>query len=189
MFLSADDLSLIKKAFYKEKERTLSSVERPKAYTTGISPTLNPMILNILGRYLDLSGSKIYQAFLLESFIPWNVHSDYDKGDEDPTLAILIPFETVDTHTIIFDQECLGELDGFLDSNHPINDPETLAEHKGLLSHVNQQILSYLTIKERARWEEGKLISWDRKLLHCSDNFSGKGIANKSAAVLFLTKA
>lgn len=191
MQLKDNDLNLLKKIFYKQTTKTLSDSEsgsKKLSYTTGVDAKLFPMIRDILARYIDLDGSKIFKSFLLESFQPWTIHTDYDDS-VDPTIAVLIPFVTANTYTIIFDQECLCNFDNFIRDNQPIDDPATLAEADNLLSHVDSNGLRYLTIKERAPWVEGKPIIWDLKALHSSDNFKQSNVESKSAAVIWFTKA
>jgi hypothetical protein len=35
------------------------------------------------------------------------------------------------------------------------------------------------------KWKIGSVIAWDRKLLHCSDNFLVNGVKEKTALVIF----
>lgn len=186
MQLENNDLLTIDKIFRSVKDKSLNWTS--KAHTTGVNSSLHPLITKVLGKYIDISGQKIHTAMLLESFIPWSVHTDYDKGDSSPSIAVLIPLESIDAYTIVFDQENLdNDLDSFVSCSKRLDDPTTLAESHTALSHVDPKLLPYLSIKTKARWNKGDLIIWDRKLLHCSDNYKQSGIDNKTAAVIFFT--
>jgi hypothetical protein len=129
----------------------------------------------------------------LKEVKPWRIHSDYVKGDIDPDLAMLIPLEIFPsfdnkTHTVIFNEECTYEnnFTEFLSKHQKIdNNAVGIAEQH--CSHVNPAVLEYLSFAQAHEWEPGALIYWDRKLLHCSDNFLKNGVTEKRALVLFTT--
>lgn len=184
MLISQNDMILIKKLF-AASDRSLNDGEQKKAFTSGVDAKLYPMLKKILDRYIDMSALDIHVAFLLDSFEPWSIHTDYPKGDLDPAIAILIPFVSIDSHTVIFNEECLDDFEEYIKDNPPLDPDKSAVKQAELMSHIKPDLLSRVTILSIEAWVEGKIITWDRKLLHCSDNYKGKGIQSKQAAVIF----
>lgn len=175
---------LIKKMF-TASDRSLNDGEEKKAFTSGMNRNFYPMLKKMLNKYIDMSALDIHVAFLLDSFKPWSIHTDYPKGDREPAIAILIPFITIDTHTVIFNEECLDDYEIYYKEYPPLPPDISAVSHAKLMSHIKPDLLSKVTIRSIEPWIEGKIITWDRKLLHCSDNYKGKGIKSKQAAVIF----
>ena len=53
------------------------------------------------------------------------------------------------------------------------------------LSHVPNDLLDYLTIKEIFAWKKGSAYFCDRKYFHCSDNYIAQGLTNKRALIFW----
>jgi hypothetical protein len=167
-------------------EKTLNS-GFPKAYTTGLDSKFNQILKSILSVESIIGEYNVHVAMLLEEFIPWGIHTDYSKGDNNPGYAVLIPLETVDSNTVIFNEECLDNFNLFKKTNkHKENN--ALLLKSSILSHIDSEDLKYVTVKSIENWEKGKLIVWDRKLLHTSDNFLQNNIKIKRAFVVFTSK-
>jgi hypothetical protein len=57
-------------------------------------------------------------------------------------------------------------------------------EITNICSELNNR-LEYVSLYDAYKWYLGSVIYWDRKMLHCSDNFLKNGLAEKNALVLF----
>ena len=165
-----------------------------RAYTNGISKGhqfydfINTQLCNDL---IKLTGTNlsITIAMLLKESIPWSVHTDYQKGDRNPGMAFLIPIswngpENSFTHTVIFNEESTESFDSFQKISQK-KVPNATHLEDNLCSHVSREKLEYISLLEAYRWQPGDLIFWDRKLLHCSDNFLKQNITQKTAIVIF----
>jgi hypothetical protein len=182
MILSPADLQQIKDIFY-----AVYREELPNEITNAtIADDTLPKITEIVNRYYDLSQQHLKHAFRLISPIPCQIHSDYGHDDSDsdinPSIVILIPFQS-DSHTIVFNQECLTHFRDYKLTHSPLVDNGIDPVRDGL-THIDPANLAYVSIKSKEKWEEGKLIVFDRKLLHCSDDFKAT-VAKKEAAVLW----
>lgn len=187
--LKDKDFALLTKLAESATDKSLNSGEVKKAYTTGFDEAKKAILANLLKPYLEpnIGDFKIHIAMLLEEFQPWTVHTDYVKGDERPGFAVLIPLETIPTATVIFNEHCLDDFDIFKNTNDPLeNNCDYL--HDSLLSHCKKDSLRYVSLKAIEGWEKGKLIIWDRRELHSSDNFLQNGIDSKRAIVIFTSK-
>lgn len=186
---SLNELTQIKQALLKLPNAP--NVGDFRAYTNGfnstnlIYPFIQKKVITKLENKLNICLNLQVGMFLKET-IPWNIHTDYLKGDKEPGLAILIPLHTqfIDTNTIIFNQECLDNFDNFKKENLKLtNNAKHL--HNNLMSHEPLENLEYVSHLMTAPWTPGSFIFWDRKLLHASDNFLEKSVNEKQALVLF----
>ena len=165
--------------------------EQFNAYTNGFQPTdlIYPFIKHkILSRLETLFDHPIslVHGMLLKAKKPFEIHTDYVKGDINPDMAILIPLNTltINTHTVIFNESCTNAFGTYMSSNKkPINNAVNM--HDSLLSHETIERLEYVSLLEAFQWHPGSVIYWDRKLLHASDNFLKNNITEKTALVLF----
>ena len=136
---------------------------------------------NVLGCQL-----KLTHGMLLKEEKPWPIHSDYSKGDSNPGTAIIIPLNTVEvnTHTVVFNEECTtGLKDYILNNNKLEHNAKDL--YNNLCSHETIDNLEYVSLMGAYKWIPGSIIFWDRKLLHCSDNFLQNGLDTKTGLVIF----
>jgi hypothetical protein len=162
-----------------------------KAYANGfqstdlIYPFIKQKVLNKLEQLFDRPLNLVHGMLLKEKF-PWQIHTDYIKGDENPDLAVLIPLNNtlIDTNTVIFNEMCTDNFSTFKLNNAKLLSNATDI-HDSLMSHELIENLEYLSLKGYYRWAPGSIIYWDRKLLHGSDNFLKNNIAEKTALVLF----
>lgn len=187
--LTNADFSKLLRIANSLREKTLNSGDIKKAYTTGFNDVSKMLLYKMLQPYLQpaIGEFKIHVAMLLEEFIPWTIHTDYPKGDENPGYAVLIPLETIDSHTVVFNEECLDDFETYKNNHEPIiNNCSYL--HQSILSHISAEDLGYVSLRSIEKWEEGKLIIWDRVLLHTSDNFLAAGLSEKRAVVVFTSR-
>jgi hypothetical protein len=132
---------------------------------------------------------NLLHGMLLKEEKPWVIHTDYIKKDDPaPDLAIVIPLNTeeINTHTVVFNEECLDNFNNFILNNNKLeNNAKNL--YNNLCSHEDIDRLEYVSLLSAYKWHPGSIIYWDRKLLHCSDNFLKAGIKEKTALVIFTT--
>jgi hypothetical protein len=159
------------------------------AYTNGFSrqDLIYPFIKKVVISKLEiLIGKKINLTvgMLLKAQIPWLIHTDYVKNDQHPDLALLIPLMTANTHTVVFEQKCVDSFGEFIKTNKKLdNNAKNL--HTTLCSHESLDRLEYVSLYDAYKWYLGSVIYWDRKMLHCSDNFLKNDLTEKNALVLF----
>lgn len=132
---------------------------------------------------------KIWHLMLLKEFSPWTVHTDWNKGDQKPFMAFLIPLswqgsDSSQTHTIIFNEKCTTNTRTFCQESS-FKEPNCRNLYDNLCRHVEPEVLDKLTLAGAYRWKRGNMLYWDRSLLHCSDDFLGAGIVSKKAIVIF----
>lgn len=150
-----------------------------------IYPIIHELIIDPIAR---LMGEELHltHGMLLKAYLPYRIHTDYVKGDDIPHLAILVPLnqQDIDTHTVIFNEVCLDTFKDFV-STHPKLKHNAQDLHHTLCSHEPIENLEYVSLLAAYKWIPGSFLYWDRKLLHCSDNFRTNGIDSKQALVLF----
>lgn len=163
------------------------------AYTNGIDAQhklykhITQKLHSILDPWHNSQPWAITTAMLLKETKPWYVHTDYSKNDNNPALAFLIPLGWYGpsdslTHTVIFNEQSLTNDD--LDQLES-KSPNAQNLHQDLCSHISLAHLGKITVAKICPWKRGRLIYWDRKLLHCSDNFLNQNIVEKRAIVIF----
>jgi hypothetical protein len=128
----------------------------------------------------DISKTaKIEVGYLLHSFIPYNIHDDtnyiYYREGEEPYYVFIIPMETVDAKTILFNETSTSE-------------PPKVAldqyTHDKYLSHCDRSRTERLSIRNIFDWEAGSVFMFDIRLLHCSDNYLQNSISEKKCITL-----
>jgi hypothetical protein len=187
---SPDEIKLITTALSKLKDAP-NSGNSIKAYTNGFGPTdlIFPLIkTKVLNKIETSLGRKInlHTGMMLKESVPWEIHTDYIKGDQDPDLGIIIPLnlEPVHTHTIIFNEPSTNSFQQYISENTKLENNATNL-HDTLMSHETIDNLEYVSLAMIAPWVPRSAICWDRKLLHASDNFISAGLQEKTALVLF----
>lgn len=162
-----------------------------RAYTNGftspdlIYPAMKKLVLSKLEKALG-KRLELVVGMLLKEKLPWEIHTDYLKGDKNPDIAILIPLNTeeLNTHTVVFNEECTDNFSQYiLDNNKLENNASNL--YTNLCSHETIDRLEYVSLLGAYKWIPGSIIYWDRKLLHCSDNFLQNNIEEKLGLVIF----
>lgn len=160
------------------------------AYMSGFAandfvyPFVKKLILDKLEKHLG--ELKLSWGMLLYAHRPWPIHTDYPKGDTNPALAILIPLNTVElyTHTIIFNEESTVPFEEYIIHNKFV-DNNAAHLQQTVCQHETHENLSAVSLAEMYLWTPGSVLFWDRKLLHCSDNFIANSIKEKKALVIF----
>ena len=183
-FLSADEFDLLKKFSIKLISQDTTSNTNGTIGFVYEKSIIKKLIDNKLKRVLK--PFHVHQSMVLNEVSPWAIHTDWHKGDKNPYCAVLLPidFDDKDTHTIVFNE--IGYDDDWKSTQEPKNTTWSARELE-LLSHISESTRDLVTLKKTMKWESRKLIVWDRKLLHCSDNFI-KETVKKTALVLFLSE-
>jgi hypothetical protein len=156
-----------------------------QAWTNGLSETDIALLAKFFPEHLE--NERIHQAMILVEVAPWHIHTDYNKGDSNPGKAILIPWQTCDSHTLVFNEVCtVTNNDESEIANFPKVDNHVSRElYEQYMSHCHWEDAQKVSIKEIFSWERGRAVTWDRTLLHTSDNFIKNGVDIKIALVIF----
>lgn len=127
----------------------------------------------------------VNQSHILHSFYPYGVHTDVLAGGFDltgpyePAWTLLIPLDNFDSHTILFEEECveLKEVQQWVEKyniqpKYNISDEQ----YQKYFTHHYKPHLDYLTIEEIFPWQgnKGTCFAASRKKFHCSDNYLDK---------------
>jgi hypothetical protein len=140
------------------------------------------------------SSFVIEKGQLLQSHLAYDIHTDYHiKVDHQaeplsgtPYYTVIIPTETVDSHTVVFDQSAdYNDFYLYKQKNNRLEHPESLEKWNQHCSHCWPEDREWLTIESALPWQQGSLIAFDRKRFHCSDNFTKK-LKQKEAFVLWI---
>jgi len=155
-----------------------------KAYTNGITATECKVLESVFAELLP--NQKISHAMVLVEFIPLAIHTDWpNNNDKNPASVMLIPYETCKANTLIFNEQGTTNSAGMLD-NYPIVEnhiDETTYDQ--YLSHQKWNKVQKLSLYEIYKWQHGTGVIWDRRKLHCSDNFLKNGVTTKIALTIF----
>jgi hypothetical protein len=196
---SKDELDVIKSILKKIPQQDNS----PGAYVSGftstdlIYPAIKKLVIDKISQHSAVKIQKLTVGQFLFSQKPFPTHTDfYHKGDSGIGQAFLIPLwqtpepEPEDNNraaTIIFDQtwtETQFLADYILTNpNKPTNNAKSIWDHQ--MGHEASSHAEYLSVKMICPWVYGSFISWDRRLLHASNNYPKFGIKEKCALVLF----
>ena len=133
---------------------------------------------------------------ILRAKNPYDVHSDWvvtnnqvpiaDPATNPPTYTVVIPLLDGDYKTIVFDQG--AKYNNFSDYKklHPeLKEYCPDYDWNKYCGHCVKEDQKYLTIKEIFHWKRGTLFAFDRRLFHCSANFSE---LPKKAIVMWLSR-
>jgi 2-polyprenyl-3-methyl-5-hydroxy-6-metoxy-1,4-benzoquinol methylase len=132
---------------------------------------------------------------ILNSFQPYDIHADGFELNHPGThlsegweyaYTFLIPLDTYDTNTIVFDQESYTYKGGHNWLSH--DKPELLDVidddiYKKYFNHCNREIVRHLSIDTIYKWEKGGLLAASRNALHASDNYLNNHVLEKRALV------
>jgi len=151
-----------------------------------VYPLIKKVVINKLEDKLK-KKIQVSQGFYWKTRNAAIIHTDYGKtfGDEkNPSGNYLIPFTEGNTHTIVFNEECTDSFEEYIQQNKEL---ENNATHlfNDYCTHETYERLKYVSLLNIYKWDIGSVIHWDRKLLHCSDNFLNNGLLEKSALLLF----
>ena len=157
----------------------------------------------LLPRLQQLFHKDIYidNCHILESFYPYEIHTDSVDNNKDYTMqakngyksawTFIIPLDNYNSNTIIFNQESL-EIKGpsrWIEEKNPpvLNSIDEETYNKYLAHAVNPFQYKYLSIEEIFPWKKGSLSATSRGKFHCSDYFLDNGITEKRAIVMWTT--
>lgn len=117
-------------------------------------------------------------------FLPWDIHCDLNRPNSTkPYFNLLIPFNSVNSRTIIFNEKSPGYNDfwkykkNYTKQKNPV--PESIWQE--YLSMCWPEDREWLTIKEILPLQQaGQLIGFKREFWHSSDNFHLRGVEVKN---------
>ena len=139
----------------------------------------------------------IEKGQILHSHLAYDVHTDYyikvdHEAEElvgEPYYTLVIPFEDTNSSTVVFEQSAdYNDFYIYKEKNTPIENCMSQEEWDKHCSHCWAEDRNYLTLDTVANWKQGKLIAFDRKRYHCSDNFTPH-VDVKKAFVLWVRHA
>lgn len=161
-------------------------------------PSSQAKIIKILSDKLSQHFSREIVCMdwhILNSFQPYDIHADgYDLNNVATHLpesweyayTFLIPLDTYDTSTIIFEQESYTYKGGqhwFSHDKPEILDSIDDATYEKYFTHCDREIVKHLSIETIYNWEKGGLLAVSRHALHASDNYLDNYILEKRALV------
>ena len=155
----------------------------------------------LLPKLQELFHKDIYidDCHILESFYPYEIHTDSTANNNDYTMqadngytsawTFIIPLDNYNSNTI--NQESLdikGPTRWIEDKNPPVLNAIDEETYNKYLSHaVNPLQYQYFSIEEIFPWKKGALSATSRGKFHCSDYFLANGISEKRAIVMWTT--
>jgi hypothetical protein len=182
--LEEKDLNLIR-AIHAETKQTINTATRN---FFGFDSIKEKLLHKILLHYLKptIGNFKIGKAVASNSYNAGSIHSDYKEISGDPYYAILIPIETVNSHTVVFKE---GSKDSFENWKKTASKLENNCSylHDSILNQVPKEDLEFVSLDSINKWVAGSLIIWEMKAFHTSDNFTANGITNKKSLIIFTT--
>jgi hypothetical protein len=151
----------------------------------------------LLPKFQEISKLNLVidHSHILDSIMPYSVHSDWFQERMllkklEPAYTIIIPLDTYPTSTLAFHQS--GKIKIFSDYVEQEQPPKVVGELKistelrnKYLSHISNDTLDYLSIKEIFGWKKGSVYFCDRRHYHCSDNYLTQGITGKRALIFW----
>ena len=130
---------------------------------------------------------KVGEFHILEARYPYKAHTDGVKGEyllDDEhygAWTLVIPLETVDSHTILFHQHSYDSkmIAPFIAQNPKLNaiDDDTYQKY---FTHEVRDTMDYFSIEEIFPWKKGSCFAMSRYKWHTSDNFYPKGIIKRA---------
>lgn len=148
----------------------------------------------IIGTKLDclFQDYAVVECVYQELFLPWDIHADYDRPTKfkSPWYSVLIPLESYDSNTIIFDQ--IAEYNDFWkykQISKPANNPIDLDFWNNHLGFCWDDDRQYLSVRHVSKpWSAGNILCFPRNLLHSSDAFHKKILGPKCFIQILLDK-
>jgi len=181
LFLNEKDLKLIKSIH----ENTKQEINKSTRNFFGVDSLKRELLYKIIVPYLNplIGNFTIANALASNSFNPGGIHTDYSEITGNPYYAILIPLETINSHTIVFNEESKENFEIWkLTASKIQNNCSYL--HDTLLNHIPKEDLEYLSLNNINKWIEGSLIMWKMTAFHTSDNFIANGLTNKKSVII-----
>jgi len=141
-----------------------------------------------------LEPFTIEAAQILQVKLGSDLHTDYavKKNQEeqvlegDPYYTLIIPHYDYNSHTVVFNESAdYNNFYMYKERNTPIENHISNADWQRYCSHCWPEDQHYLTLDKACSWEKGKLLGFDRRRWHCSDNFD---VDIKEGFILWLRK-
>ena len=188
LILNEKDFKIIQ-SIYDTTITQLGGVNTNGKIYIGINNLGKKLLKDILTRYIGdmLKTFEIGTAVASDQSTPSGIHTDYDQVKTNPGYGILIPLETINSSTIVFNEKCTDSFELFK-TYSPKLEKNSVYLHDNLLSNMNKDDLFYVSVQSINNWIQGKLILWDLDQLHASDNFIANGIKNKKCILIFTEK-
>lgn len=154
---------------------------------------------------LDIITTKIKKEFgddiiihgkhILNSYQPYKTHTDGVLGesgiDENNYGAwtIVIPLETCNSHTIIFNEWYVHTkaIIDYINAGGQKKNTITDEIYEKYLSAEFKPYMEYMSLDVIFPWQRGSLMAASRYKFHSSDNFPANGLTNKRAIILWTT--
>lgn len=191
-FLSNEQLGKIKNLINSYVSSDI--VEAPIGRYVGVSPELDVMLNQLIPKL----PNEVLFIKILEATIPGGPHSDTSLPNPlsndfvIPNFArtFIIPHETVDTNTILFNEVLPTGVDNinYINNMPPIIDIEKIISkdtYTKYLSHCSEQWIDKFSIDTIFPWVAGDMLVFDRRKIHCSDNYVSHGLKNKKGFVIW----
>lgn len=184
-FFTAEQVEYLRELVVEEMKNPREEVTVSFGKYISISNDAN----NFLRQHLPLLDNETIYIKLLDSLKPIGVHAD-TTGITDLAefnvvgRTLIIPIFECDTHTIIFDH-ILPDGEGIADYAVSLPDIDDLESYEKYYPFVPFEWAKKLKVETIFKWNTGDLLIFDRRRIHCSDQFSSKGINNKRGIVIW----
>jgi hypothetical protein len=180
--LNERDLNLIRK-LHSETEQDVNTSTRN---FFGVDDFKKKLLSKILTPYLKpiIGNFEIGKAVASNSYNPGEIHTDYYEITGNPHYAILIPLETVNSHTVVFKEGSKVSFEEWMPTAKKA-DNNCAYLHDTILNHIPKEELEFVTLDSISKWDAGSLIIWHMLAFHTSDNFIGNGLTNKKSFIIF----
>jgi len=142
---------------------------------------------------LDLPFT-IESAQILQAYLGSDLHTDYavkvnqqeQEVEGNPYYTLIIPHNDYDSHTVVFNEHAdYNNFYMYKEKNEPIKNYVSDKDWQQYCSHCWPEDQTYLTLDKACAWTKGKLLGFDRRRWHCSDNFKDK-LELKEGFILWL---
>jgi len=137
---------------------------------------------------------ELEKGQILQSYLAYDLHTDYyvkvdhvaEKLAGIPYYTLIIPLADFNSHTVVFNESAnYNDFYIYKDKNQELEEYISDTNWSKYCSHCWPEDQKYLTLDKACSWRQGKLIGFDRRRFHCSDNFTQK-LERKDAFVLWL---
>ena len=161
--------------------------------STSYEPLRNILLPKIKEHFGDTL--KLPHIHILRSRFPYGLHNDANQSAEGldnplPAWTLIIPFETVNSKTYVFDQRSdYKSPEAWIyhtdppQFENPAVDKETY--ERDFAPFTSDWIMHYLTVESVFEWKRGSCFAADRYKYHASDNYFNHGLQGKDAIIIW----
>lgn len=137
---------------------------------------------------------EIEKGQILQSYLAYDLHTDYyvkvDHVAEElqgvPYYTLIVPIKDFNSHTVVFEQSAdYNDFYLYKERNPQLENYISDEDWLKYCNHCWSDDQKYVTLDKTCSWKQGKLIGFDRRRFHSSDNFTEK-LECKEAFVLWL---